>query len=292
MVNIPDGAKTVESEGGDLRLAIISAAESLGVEPKMVQYKLDLEHFRSKAGSSVGKATVRIIGWAGEDEGNAELFSEAPPKAPRRKREDPSPAPSAETAGLEETEASKIAQAWFQELTGLMGLTGTVAAVGSDDRIVLTVEVDRAGRLIGKRGATLDAVRHLLRQVLREHGDFTIDVEIPDKRESRRGRDDDRRGRDRDRDRDRDRGDRRRGRGRRRDEGGGDRIDPDKLRALARRAADKARETQKTITVKLPLNSHDRRIVHLEVAEIDGVQSRSQVRDGKKYVQVLPDDAE
>jgi hypothetical protein len=62
-----------------------------------------------------------------------------------------------------------------------------------------------------------------------------------------------------------------------------------KLRALARRAAEKAAETGKAITINLELNSYDRRIVHMEVAEIDGVGSRSEEReDGVKIIQVYP----
>ena len=52
-------------------------------------------------------------------------------------------------------------------------------------------------------------------------------------------------------------------------------------------------ESGQTITINLELNSFDRRIVHLEVSEIDGVQSQSEERagaDGRvvKYVQIIP----
>ena len=62
----------------------------------------------------------------------------------------------------------------------------------------------------------------------------------------------------------------------------------------ARRAAEKARETGQTITINLKLNSYDRRLVHLEVSEVDGVDSQSEEReeDGEvvKYIQVIPAD--
>ena len=68
-----------------------------------------------------------------------------------------------------------------------------------------------------------------------------------------------------------------------RDEGGHDRggrrersqHSEEKLRALARRAAEKAVEEGRSFTIKLELNSYDRRIIHLEVAEIEGVESQS-----------------
>jgi predicted RNA-binding protein Jag len=172
----------------------------------------------------------------------------------------------------------------------------------------LSVGAERAGRIIGKRGATLRAIRFFLRSALEKYGDPELDVDVEDprpreerpeaeRREPRgdrgdrgdrdrggRGRDRGGRGRDRggrDRDRDRDRGpapDREKGE-----------HPPDKLRALARRAAEKARETGKTITINLELNSYDRRIIHLEISDIDGVKSQSEERDGKKFIQVIPE---
>lgn len=50
----------------------------------------------------------------------------------------------------------------------------------------------------------------------------------------------------------------------------------------------KAVETKKSITINIELNSYDRRIVHLAVAQVDGVSSQSSVKDGVKYVQVIP----
>jgi len=71
-------------------------------------------------------------------------------------------------------------------------------------------------------------------------------------------------------------------------------LPEEKLRALARRAAEKARESGQTITINLKLNSYDRRLVHLEVSEVEGVDSQSEEReeDGEvvKYIQVIPAD--
>ena len=176
-----------------------------------------------------------------------------------------------------------------------MDVTGEITGTGSEERIHLSVKVDKAGRIIGKRGATLGAIRHLLSIAIRNaFGDLTIDVDIDDDRprEARPERDeqDDTR--------------RKRGRGRGRDRRGGNggeeagRYPEEKLQALATRAAEKARETGQTITINLELNSYDRRIVHLAVAEIEGVQSQSEERealdgDGNevitKYIQVLPE---
>ncbi len=169
-----------------------------------------------------------------------------------------------------------------------MDVTGKITGTGSDERIHLSVKVDKAGRIIGKRGATLGAIRHLLGIAIHnEYGALTIDVDIDDDRprEARPEREE--------------RGGRRNRRGR--DRRGGEesgRYPEEKLQALAARAAEKARETGQTITINLELNSYDRRIVHLAVAEIEGIISQSEEResldgDGNevvaKFVQVLPE---
>ncbi len=359
--HIPADATTASGEGRDLRAAVTAAAEALGLSLEQVDYKLDLSHFRSVAGGSVARTTVKVVAWArpadapvataelvggaapaaarggdGEDaqteratsgeeerrgrraedrrsddrrgddrrerrprEGGGRDRGDRPERAERPERREESPRgdiPAGANA------ASEWAVGWFAQLLPLMGLEGTVSGVGNEERVRLSVEVDKAGRLIGRRGATLGAIRHLLRLALdaQGHGDLIIDVDIPDargdderpRRDDRGGRErDDRGGRDRDdRGRGRDRDDRGRGRGRDR----GDRDDrskfpEEKLQLLARRAAEKALETGKAVTINAELNSYDRRIIHVEVSEIDGVVSESIEKDGTKFVRIAPD---
>lgn len=174
-------------------------------------------------------------------------------------------------------------------LLGHLDLEGTVVGTGSDERVHLALTIEgKAGRLIGKRGATLRSVRKLLKSALEKHyGELELDVDVNDDRP-------------RDNDRDSDRGDKKRGRNRRNRRGRGDdrgRYPEEKLTALAEKAAAKAIETGQTITINLELNSYDRRIVHVAVADVDGVESRSEERtsvdpDGNevtmKFVQVIP----
>lgn len=301
MSTIPEGASTVAGEGNDLRAAVMAAAEALGVEPARVGYKLDLSHFRNATGGSVARHTVKVVAWEKpEGEADTPVATPAPKPKARKPRANKDEAPPevavADAEGdLSETPAAVFAQGWMASLVEHMGLTGTVSAKGNDERVVLDIDVDKAGRLIGRRGVTLSAIRHILRLALEvgDFGTFTIDVEIPDSRDggskpkSERGergdRDDGgRRGRRRGRDRG-DRGDRGEPKGE---------YDEDKLRTIAERAAAKALETGRPITIKVKLNSYDRRIVHLAAGDVDGVATESVVKDGVKYVQVLPEDAD
>lgn len=319
-MQIPEGVRTVTAEGRDLVSALNVAAQELGIELARVGHKLDLSHFRSPTGGSVARSTVKIIAWErtndeatppvvrrAETSGGEErpARAERPPRErrergerdrderPRREK----PARRGDEAATElrapeptTTEASEYAQAWFQTLLGHMGVEGTVKGTGNDERVHLEVRAEKAGRIIGKRGATLGAIRHLLGLAIeRRFGPLVIDVDVDDRRTGEEKAAEEARSEE---------GRRRRRGGARREEGVRGRrpekgaFPEAKLRALARRAAEKALETGQTITINLELNSYDRRIVHVEVAEVEGVESRSEERevDGRtvKYVQVSP----
>ena len=298
MSQIPEDAKTVTAEGNDIKAALAVAAEALGVAARDVGYKLDLSHFRNATGGSVPRTTVKVVAWhqpapegAAEEPAAESAPAEAAPAAEERK-------PRTPDEGLEDTDASAFSAEWFTGLLGLMGLEGTAVAKGDDTRVQVVVNVDKAGRLIGRRGSTLSAVRHLHKIALKDKfGELELDVEVDDPRGSERPR----RGRDRDRDdrrggRDRkerrggrDRRDRRGRDGDRRDRrGGSSEYSDEKLQLLAQKAAAKAIESGKAITIKREFNSYARRIIHMTVADEEGVESRSIEKDGVKYVQVAP----
>jgi len=210
---------------------------------------------------------------------------------------EPEPEPAEEPMPASSTPASDFALEWFQGLLTHMSVEGEVQASGTEERVLLRVKAERAGRIIGKRGATLAAIRHLLGLALERFGTPVIDVDVADNRprssspreksgdgRRREGREPRRRDRDRDRD---SRRPPRRSRGR--EQGGGGQHDPEKLTALAQHAAKKAVQTGKTITINLELNSYDRRLIHLAISEIEGVVSQSQERDRRKYVQISPE---
>ena len=310
MTQIPEGANTVHGEGADLKKAILAAAGELGIEVDKVGYKLDMDHFRGAG----GRSSVKVIAWA-SDEGDAadpqKLRSLGEPRpggdddggrerrdrgdrrdrrdrgerrdrgdrGDRRDRKDRRDRGERrerrELRGAEEgtTEASDLAASWLTGLLGFMDLEGTVTGTGSEERVHLAVQVNKAGRLIGRRGATLSAIRHMLKLALAKYGELVIDVDVADERgERNREERPPRRGRE----------------GRRSNE-----MDEETLKTLAQKAAARALETGKVITINPELNSYARRLVHMTVAEIEGVQSRSEEReDGTKVVQVLSEGAD
>jgi hypothetical protein len=89
-----------------------------------------------------------------------------------------------------------------------------------------------------------------------------------------------------------DRGDR----GRRRERGDRDdrrsERDVKKLKRLARRLAEEAIEKGEVVRIRKELNSYERRVVHLVVAELDGVNSESEGDGAYKRIVLVPDGVE
>ncbi|MSQ01505.1 MAG: hypothetical protein EXR71_06385 [Myxococcales bacterium] len=259
----------VVAEGRTLSAARELAAAQLGVPLAAVEHKLDLAHF--KASGSAGAATVKIFAWA---------------------------------KNMESLAPAIAAEAWIRGLLAAMGREAAIRAEMKGDTAVVFVDAKEGARhLVGRQGTTLRAIQHLLERNMGQWPDarFRLDIARPEdggERRDDRPRDDrprdDRPRDDRPRD-DRPRDDRPRfggggrderprfgdrDRGPRPDRGGdrGDRPrrnDGDALKGLARKLAEKVLETGEPEVIRRELNSFDRRLVHLEIAEIAGVASRS-----------------
>ena len=286
----PEGAQTVTTIGEDVQKAVAGAAAELGVPTDAIRYEVDVSYFRNDGGGMVPRDDVRIIAWA-RDMGEVEVMTDA--------------------------------TGWVKTLLGHLEIEAETTArlQGKTCRVVLS-KVSDAGRLVGRRGRTVQGIEHMLNMAVGpDHEDFTFKIDIADKREredrdedrgerrERGGRDDrggrERGGRDRDdrggrggRDRDdrggrgRDRDDRG-GRGRDRDGRGGRGNDRDgeKLRRMAQKIIARVKETGQAERVRKELNGYDRRIIHLEAREHDGVDTRS-IGDGSyKQIEFFPSGA-
>ncbi len=269
-MNLPENH--IVAEGRTLRAAIDAAATQLGVPAALVEHRIDVAHFRSSAGAGVGMDTVKIFAWARDASSMAPLAA---------------------------------AEAWMKATLAGMEREGKVRAELRGDAVVLFVDVGEEGRhLVGRGGTTLRAIQHLLETAMSAEfpgQSFRIDVARPpeegerrEERGERRDRDGDRgerrdRGDRGERGRDRgDRGDRGRDRGERRERGG----DEAELRKLARKLALKVQETGTPEVIRRELNGFERRIVHVEVQEVEGVKTRS-IGDGAlKKVEIYAESAE
>ena len=140
------------------------------------------------------------------------------------------------------TESERMAYNFITELVANMGLEGVEIAMhpGDNDDMVITVDGEAAGVLIGHHGDTLDALQYLANLAAnrkeegekREFARITVDVEAyRAKRE-------------------------------------------EALRALARKKANQVLKYKKSIMLE-PMNPYERRIIHSEIQHMTGVTTNS-----------------
>lgn len=133
-----------------------------------------------------------------------------------------------------------------------MNIDAEIEIYEEDDKFILDIKCDNAERIIGRRGQVMDALQHLV-------GKMSY-----------------------------------------RERGAGERSKPivldadgyrdkhiERLEALAERVSAKVIRTQTTVELE-PMSAHDRRIVHLALAEVEGVTTRSEGEGDDRRVLVVP----
>ncbi len=154
-------------------------------------------------------------------------------------------------------DSERMAYEFITNLVANMGLQDVVIAMhpGDNDDMVITVDGEAAGVLIGHHGDTLDALQYLANLAAnkkeegekREYARITVDVEsYRAKRE-------------------------------------------DALRALARKKANQVLKYKKSIMLE-PMNPYERRIIHSEIQHMDGVTTNSIGTDNNRRIVIYLED--
>ncbi len=142
------------------------------------------------------------------------------------------------------------AAAFTRELVGAMGLTGTVTSRVDDDTVLVAVEGEGLGLLVGPRGSTLQAIEELVRAVV-QHGlsgrSARLRVDVGGYRERRR----------------------------------------EALAAFARQVAAEVRDADLERALE-PMSAPDRKVVHDTVADIEGVSTSSEGEEPRRRVVISP----
>ena len=162
-----------------------------------------------------------------------------------------------------------------------LGLSGSFKVESKPQKIMVKISSDDAGRIIGRKGQTLESLQLVLNRLMFKEDEecprisLDIDGYSNGERESRERREQGGERRERSSRRERGRRDDRRG--------GGDRIAPEELEQLAR---DKAKEVKRWgDPVKMPeMNAHDRRIVHMALQDDPEVTTESEGEGAFKKV--------
>ena len=148
-----------------------------------------------------------------------------------------------------------------------LGLEASIKIEEKNERMVITIASDDAGRIIGRKGQTLESLQLLLNRMMFKADDqfprLSIDIDgYSRNKPSRRGGE----------------GGRRSSRDRKRD--------PEKDRMLEQQAVDAAKEVKRWgESIKLQkMNAHDRRIIHITLQDDAEIVTSSEGEGPKKSV--------
>jgi spoIIIJ-associated protein len=133
-----------------------------------------------------------------------------------------------------------------------MGLEASVDASESDERITLDVKGPDAGLIIGKKGQTLDSLQYLVAKVTyrgQEGVDGTKPIQVDT--ESYRAR------------------------------------RAESLVAMAQRLSEKVIRTRRPVEVD-PMSAADRRVIHMALATVPGVETRSEGEGMDRRLIIFP----
>jgi len=146
-------------------------------------------------------------------------------------------------------EKRELAAKVLREVLEYMGIDAEVSAFDDGERIILDAHGSESGLVIGKKGATLDALQYLINRIVSKKPNDGPGVVVD--AEGYRGRRE------------------------------------DALTDLARRLAEKAVKTGRPVPVE-PMNPHDRRIIHVALADHQGVTTESDGEGLFRRVVIFP----
>jgi spoIIIJ-associated protein len=140
---------------------------------------------------------------------------------------------------------------FLQGVLERMGISADIDVKEEEDRIVLEVQTQDPDLIIGRKGQVVDALQHLVGKVVfnARNGEKGKPFIV--------------------------------------DAGGYRDRHVQKLQQLAARMGEKALQTG-TIVELSPMSAHDRRIVHMAIASIPGLSSRSEGEGDDRHILVVP----
>lgn len=231
----------VEVEGKTREDAIGKAAKQLGVPAADIGIEILSDGSRSFFGL-MGSRKVKIRAWSKREIRSLQEQEEAEERAAKareasRDRVDREPTQAAVSEVLEPGPCAEEARKVLQELLRWLSDHARVhIREETEERILLEIEGDKTGLLIGKRGQTLDALQYLVNKIVNRssEGGKRIEVDMEAYRHRRE----------------------------------------QSLRNMALRLGEKAKKKKKPITIEA-MNAHDRRIVHLTLKNDQALETKS-----------------
>jgi len=241
----PSGGRKPRGDGGAARTSERAAAPAGGSGDG------DTGSGSARQGSSSGARRRRRGGRGGSRSGGAGGGGgEQKQNQNREQQAEAKVNGETDTEDIDVGAQAERAERFMGELVGAMGLTGKVSSRIDDGTILLDVEGDGLGLLVGPRGSTLQAVEELTRAVV-QHGltgrSARLRVDIGGYKERRR----------------------------------------EALAAFARQVAEEVRDNGRERALE-PMSPPDRKVVHDTLAEMDGVETGSEGEEPRRRVVIRP----
>jgi spoIIIJ-associated protein len=232
---------------------IDDAIEKACIEFNVPREKLNIEIISDGAAGFLGilgtkkakiKANIMSIDMA------MDIPSEQPPLVIKKNSpQDSVPAPSAQTDVPDNDNYAIRAKDLLEGILQRMSIECPVTLEETPDTIILKIQGDGSGLLIGKRGQNLDAIQYIVNKASKKSANnqkmIIIDTEAYRKRRE------------------------------------------DSLIALAGKLADKVKKTKKSITLS-HLNAHDRRIIHLALQNDAQLVTKSRGEGDYRKIVIMP----
>ena len=162
---------------------------------------------------------------------------------------DDEPKPALHDGEPQEDGKAELALEMVNEIIARMGLQIAVQIREDGEEVILDLAGEDAGRVIGKKGQTLDALQFVINKIVNRFPDSRRHVVL-------------------------DSGDYRQ----RREDG---------LASMARREAKRAVVQGRIVTLE-PMSPRDRRVIHLSLAKFPGVSTRSDGQGNERRVRIIP----
>jgi len=164
--------------------------------------------------------------------------------------------PVTDAAATDREDLAEKASEFLLGVLERMGISADIDIKDDVDKTILKIQTKDTELVIGRRGVVMDALQHLVNKVVyrdRGTGERSKPLVV--------------------------------------DAGGFRDKQVERLRSLAQRMGEKALQTKQIVELQ-PMTPHDRRIVHMAIAEIPGLSSRSEGEGEDRHILVVPAAAE
>ena len=251
----------MEIEGKTIDDAIENACSALQVPREKLNIEIISEGTPGFLGMGAKKALIRASlltldmeldtpADRPEPKGGVGALQTASVPEERRERTASPPAVSRPASGPADSEsAAETAKQILDGLLKLMQIDSPVVVEETEDAIILSIQGDGSGLLIGKRGQNLDAIQYFVNKATHRspNGHKMIIIDTEDYRKRRE----------------------------------------ESLVALAIRLGEKVKKTRKPVTVG-HMNAHDRRVIHLAMQNDASLTTKSRGEGEYRKILILP----